>query len=302
MCLQRLSSAVEPGPVGKRIALADAGSPALSFMRGKEAMAIMIATRTRGGWPSMGMALALGLWTVSCASNLAGATEKSPPRISPKQLRGDVDVSPPPNYKGDYVSMDLSGAWRKPASIPQFIGAANAAPADPAANCSRESIIHSASQAPSVFEKEKKGLLYGVETHTPATRVKNTPGFYSCALVVYAILKKAGCDWVKYTPDAKGIYDMVAAKGWRKAEKQEGGCLVAWNSRSQGGRGRIGRDESRRGGVLFRHVGITTGGWMSVDNTSFLSRPMEFFTWRPYRYEWPIFLCPPTPGQDAKAR
>jgi hypothetical protein len=249
--------------------------------------------RARSVLAGVGLAFLAGLFS-------AQAAESTPPRISPKQLRKDVDVSPLPNYKGDYVSMDLGGEWRRPASAPQFIGAAAAAPSDPPADCSRESIIHYASLAPSAFEKDKKGLLYGVETHTPATRVKNVPGFYSCALVVYAILKKAGCDWVKYTADAKAIYDMVAAKGWRKADRQEGGCVVAWNSRSQGGRGRIGRDENRRGGVLFRHVGVTTGGWMSVDNTSFLSRPLAFFTWRPYRYEWPIFLCPPASPEPKK--
>jgi hypothetical protein len=237
--------------------------------------------------------LALLCWSAVEAMPLAQAAENTSPRISPKQLRRDVDVSPLPNYKGDYVSAGLDGEWRKPGNAPQFIGAATAAPGEPPADCSRESIIHYASLAPGVFEKDKKGLLYGVETHTTATRVKNVPGFYSCALVVYAILKRAGCDWVKYTPDAKAIYDMVAAKGWRKAPRQEGGCIVAWNSRTAGNRGRIARDRSPGGGVLFRHVGITTGGWMSVDNTSFLSRPQEFFTWRPWRYEWPIFLCPP---------
>jgi hypothetical protein len=245
-----------------------------------------------GGSIRRGVAIALGVGIACWLLPQSGAAETAP-RISPKQLRRDVDVSPLPNYKGDFVSAGLDGEWRKPASAPQFIGAASAGPADPPADCSRASIIHYATQAPAVFEKEKKGLLYGVETHTAATRVKNVPGFYSCALVVYAVLKRAGCDWVKYTPDARAIYDMAAAKGWRKAARQEGGCIVAWNSRQQGSRGRIGRDETKRGGVLFRHVGITTGGWMSVDNTSFLSRPQEFFTWRPWRYEWPIFLCPP---------
>lgn len=253
----------------------------------------MIEMRMRGGWRVMLAALSLAIWTGLYTAPFAVAGENSTPRISPKQLRKDVDVSPPPNYKGDFVSMGLDGEWRKPANAPQLIGAATAAPAEPPADCSRGSIVHYASLAPGAFEKDKKGLLYGVETHTAATRVGSIPGFYSCALVVYAILKRAGCDWVKYTPDAKALYDMVAAKGWRRAESQEAGCVVAWNSRWEGKRGRIGRDENRRGGVLFRHVGVTTGGWMAVDNTSFLSRPQQFFTWRPYRYEGPIFLCPP---------
>ena len=177
----------------------------------------------------------------------------------------------------------------KPAQ--SFVSVAAAAVGEPAADCSREAIVHYAWQAPVVFEKGKKGLLYGVETHTPATRGGSRPGFNSCALVVYAILKKAGCGWLKYTADAKAVYDMALARGWRPTDKQEGGCIVGWNSRWDGKRPAIGIGESRR--VLFRHVGITTGSWLSVDNTGFLSRPLPFITWRPYRYSQPMFLCPP---------
>jgi hypothetical protein len=163
---------------------------------------------------------------------------------------------------------------------------------EPPADCSRESIVHYAWQAPFVFEKDKKGLLYGVETHTAATRVGDTPGFLSCALVVHAILKRAGCGWARYTPDAKAVYDMAVAKGWRRTDTQEPGCIVAWNSRQDGPRPAInpGQGQSK---VSFRHVGVTTGGWLSVDNLSYLSRPMPFFTWRPYRYRSPMFVCPP---------
>ena len=176
----------------------------------------------------------------------------------------------------------------------------SASPAEPAApDCSPRSIAHYAWRAPFLFERHKKGLLYGVETHTPATRVGSTPGVYSCALVAYAILRKAGCNWVKYTADAKAIYDMALAKGWRRAQTQEPGCIVAWNSVSQGKRPAIGR-QGRSAGVMFRHVGVTAGRWLSVDNTSFLSRPLPFITWRPYRYEAPMFLCPPVVTQSSR--
>ena len=49
----------------------------------------------------------------------------------------------------------------------------------------------------------------------------------------------------------------------------------------------------KKGGVLFRHVGVTVGSWMSVDNSARTSRPEAFVTLRPFRYEPPIFLCPP---------
>ncbi len=237
------------------------------------------------------IALAAGAFAIAAVE----AKQHRAPRISPRQLRADVDASPLPNYKGDFISLGLDGGWHKPAKAPPFIAAAAAIGGDePPADCSKESIVHYAWRAPFVFEKDKKGLLYGVETHTAATRVGNIPGLLSCALVSYAILKKAGCGWVKYTADAKALYDMLAAKGWRRTDTQAGGCLVAWNSRWEGKRGRIGGDSGGgRGNVLFRHVGITTGSWISVDNTAVLSRPLPFLIWRPYRYELPIFLCPP---------
>ena len=103
-------------------------------------------------------------------------------------LRGDVDVAPLPNYKGDFVSLGLDGVWRQPERTRLVIGAAtNGAAAatngEPPANCSREAIIHYAWQAPVVFEKDKKGLLYGVEMHTPATRVGNIPALIPVRLL-----------------------------------------------------------------------------------------------------------------------
>jgi hypothetical protein len=183
------------------------------------------------------------------------------------------------------------------------IAAAAVGKPEQAADCSRESIIHYAAEAPGSFEKDRSGLLYGIETHTPATRVGDNPGLFSCALVTYAILKRAGCSWVKYTANAKTIFDMAAKNGWRRSPRQEGGCMVAWNSPLQGGRERIARESEPGGGrqgTRFRHVGITTGGWMSVDNSSALARPTRFFTWRPWRYEWPIFLCPPQKTASAQ--
>jgi hypothetical protein len=165
-------------------------------------------------------------------------------------------------------------------------------PAEPPADCSKAAIVHYAVNAPSAFEPNKRGLLYGVETHTPETRVWKMPGYNSCALVAHAILKKAGCGWAKYTADAKMIYAMAEAAGWRSTETQTGGCLVAWNARWKGSRARLGPDRARKGGIWFRHVGITTGAWTSVDNTGVLSRPMASFTLRPIQYEKPIFLCP----------
>jgi hypothetical protein len=225
-------------------------------------------------------AIGLALSAMACAALLACIARTSP-------VRGNV---------GEAV------AAGNPISAPD-VGAA--ADAQPPADCSPGSIVYYASQAPGAFEMDRKGLLYGVETHTAATRVGDIPGLNSCALVAYAILKRAGCNWLKYTPDANAMYEQVAAKGWRRADHQEGGCLVAWNSREPGTRGRIARDRRPGGGVLFRHVGVTTGDWMAVDNTAAWSRPSQFFTWRPYRYEWPIFLCPPaqsTPIQTSSVQ
>lgn len=216
----------------------------------------------------------------------------------------EADLSPVPNYKGEGVSAGYDGQWIRPSS--QFmIGAADQSPpppteAEPEPDCSPEAIIYYAEKAPDVFDIEKGGLLYGIKTHTPDTRVNDMPGYNSCALVVHAILRKAGCKWAKWTQDAKAIYDMAYDNGWRPSDTQEGGCLVAWNSQEAGPRARIGRaikdaDGERPRTVLYRHVGIATGSWWSMDNTSFLSRPTAGITYRPFRYDPPIFLCPPKP-------
>lgn len=214
----------------------------------------------------------------------------------------NIDASPLPRLKGDFISLGADGRWSARSEGQQFLTSDVTGSQGPNADCSREAIVHYATAAPSTFEADKKGMLYGVQTHTPETRMMtkywDMPGFNSCALVVYAILKRAGCGWAKYTADAKAIYDMANAAGWKPSTTQEGGCMVAWNSKSDGTRARIGdkQKQSRRGNTRFRHVGIATGSLLSVDNTSWLSRPTTFFTFRPIIYEPPIFLCPPSAG------
>jgi len=208
-----------------------------------------------------------------------------------------IDASPLPGYRGDFISIGASGTWNLPSQ--PFAYASASAQREPKADCSPEAIIHYARKAPGAFDADQKGMLYGVRTHTPATRLTtrywDMPGFNSCALVVYAILKRAGCGWAKYTANAKSIYDMADRNGWRPSRDQIGGCMVAWNSRWEGKRRRIGARQKQvhPGTTLFRHVGIATGSWLSVDNNSWLSRPTTFFTFRPISYEEPIFLCPP---------
>ncbi|MEM7620740.1 MAG: hypothetical protein AAF228_09830 [Pseudomonadota bacterium] len=233
------------------------------------------------------------------------------------------DISPVPNYQGHFISLGMNGAWRqskasramssKRVDSRRFVGAAatglggglsgksgahrrQKTVGTPRASCSPEAIVYYADRAPINFKAEKRGLLYGVKTHTAATRVADMPGYNSCALVVYAILKKAGCRWARYTANAKAIYDMAYKQGWRPSNVQKPGCLVAWNSKQYGNRARIGRGVHRkkdaRKGVYYRHVGISTGSWMAMDNSSYFSRPSAFVTTRPIRYEPPIFLCP----------
>jgi hypothetical protein len=236
------------------------------------------------------------------------STEKAIPIGAISRLPSRIDASPLPNYQGSFVSMDAAGAWHRPADTPALAGAAGAAiKTEPVADCSHAAIVHYARQAPGAFEAGQKGMLYGVKTHTPETRAAmrywDMPGFNSCALVVYAILRKAGCEWAKYTADAKAIYDMAFKNGWRPAKIQEGGCMVAWNSKWEGQRAKIGdvQKQTKRGRTRFRHVGITTGSWLVVDNNSWLSRPTTFIAYRPIVYEPPIFLCPPGPPDDSKA-
>ena len=205
------------------------------------------------------------------------------------------DISPTPNYSGAYVSLGMS-KWKKPTT---FLGASTTTNLStaPAANCSTKAIVYYAERAPAKFQLAKSGLLYGVKTHTPATRIDNIPGYNSCALVVHAILKKAGCKWARWTANAKKVYDMAYKQGWKPTAVQRAGCIVAWNSKTPGWRARIGRGVHRKKGqsrgVSYRHVGITIGSWMAMDNTSIFSRPSSFITTRPIRYEPPLFLCPP---------
>jgi hypothetical protein len=254
-----------------------------------------------------GLCSGTGFCAIILAAALAGASAEErrdgSGNMTPRQTQPGApgpDLSPLPNFKGDFIAMGANGVWNIPPKGRPMLGAGMVPTQPPAPDCSPEAIVHFAMEAPAAFEADKSGRLYGVQTHTPATRVTtrywDMPGYNSCALVVYAILKRAGCGWARYTADAKGIYDQAYQAGWKASDTQEGGCMVAWNSRWDGGRARIGdrQKQSPRGGTRFRHVGIATGRWMSVDNSSWQGRPTRFFTFRPIIYETPIFLCPPS--------
>lgn len=236
------------------------------------------------------------------------ALKQAPALQTLMQLPRSYDASPLPKYRGDYIALGADGVWHKAAGAKGVVyGSATKKAGKPdrtepvEADCSPDAIVHYALQAPDSFRYEKSGLLYGVKTHTPATRLTtrywDMPGFNSCALVVYAILKKAGCRWARYTANAKAIYDMAYQAGWEPTGTQRPGCIVAWNSRWEGDRARIGslQKQVKAGSTAFRHVGITTGSWMAVDNSSWRSRPTRFLTYRPLMYEAPFFLCPPSP-------
>ncbi|GAF97289.1 unnamed protein product, partial [marine sediment metagenome] len=77
----------------------------------------------------------------------------------------EADLSPLPNYKGEFVSAGRDGQWNRPKS--KFaLGAVDSGAFNlrPQANCSPEAIVHYAERAPEVFDGEKSGLLYGVKT------------------------------------------------------------------------------------------------------------------------------------------
>ena len=242
------------------------------------------------------------------AAKAANDPEKAALLQALKKMPANVDASPPPNFSGEFVSLGAEGTWRTPPNAQALLYNSASTIGEQKRDCSPEAIIYFAERAPNAFKADKGGSLYGVKTHTSATRVTtrywNMPGFNSCALVVYAILKKAGCRWARHTANAKAIYDMAHKNGWLPSKKQKGGCMVAWNSRWEGGRARIGtrQKQSEPGRTLFRHVGIATGSWLAVDNSSWLSRPRKYFTYRPIVYESPIFLCPPEIGEGKEAR
>ncbi len=242
---------------------------------------------------------ALLLAASTSAATVSAQTGNDPLWQALSKLPPDVDASPVPDVSGDFVSIGAEGAWRQPPAARISLFSSASMVDTIREDCSPEAIIHYAKKAPGVFEANNNGTLYGVRTHTPETRLTtrywDMPGFNSCALVVYAILKKAGCGWAKYTANARDIYDMAYKSGWRPSTEQRGGCMVAWNSKWEGNRPRIGvaQKQTKSGRTSFRHVGIATGSWLSVDNNSWLSRPTAFFTFRPISYESPIFLCPP---------
>jgi hypothetical protein len=253
--------------------------------------------------PSLLIAL-LAAMPGPAAANQEAAVEEAPALKTLMALPRSYDASPLPKYKGDFISMGADGVWHEAPNSKGVIYGSAAKSKRPEreevdADCSTDAIIHYALQAPDTFKYEKSGLLYGIKTHTPATRIAtrfwDMPGFNSCALVVYAILKRAGCRWARYTANAKAIYDMAFRAGWKPTDTQRGGCIVAWNSRWEGDRARIGslQKQVKSGSTAFRHVGITTGSWMAVDNSSWRSRPTRFLTYRPLTYEAPFFLCPP---------
>ena len=209
----------------------------------------------------------------------------------------DIDASPLPAGKGAFVSLDAGSQLNNIEKKSGFVQAGLFSKIAPPANCSPESIIYYAERAPESFDNAKNGTLYGVKTHISATRVGEIEGYNACALVAHAILKRAGCSWARYTASAKALYDMAWKKGWRPSRLQKAGCIVAWNSRAEGWRPRIGRgihkSDASAKKVRFRHIGITTGTWMAMDNTSLSGRPSAGVTLRPIRYEAPMFLCPP---------
>ena len=212
-----------------------------------------------------------------------------------------ADVSPVPNNAKNFISSG-DGSKIINTAESQVLGFVQREDPNlpPKANCSRKAIIYYAKKAPENFKEARKGLLFGVRTHTNATAI-NTPigrfaGFNSCALVASAIMRKAGCRWMSITANAKSVYDAAYRVGWRPTLYQDGGCIVAWNARWEGERPRIGRGVHAKllpkNRVMFRHVGVTTGSNMSVDNSGITSRPSESSTYRPIRYEPPIYLCP----------
>lgn len=170
------------------------------------------------------------------------------------------------------------------------------------APCSREAIRLAALDAPWAFEANDHGRLYGVSMWREETRVGWFRGYNACPLVVSAVLRHAGCAWVPETMNAKLLFDTVAASGWQREAKAVPGCLLAWNSRWRGPWARLGAAEhaAKSHGVLYRQLGISLGSWLSMDNSSFLGRPIVFPIDRPLNYEAPIILCPPEPPRSAE--
>ena len=70
-----------------------------------------------------------------------------------------IDASPLPRHKGDFVSLGADGLWNRPAEGTNFLTADMTGSQGPAADCSREAIVHYAKAAPSAFEPGNAYLM-----------------------------------------------------------------------------------------------------------------------------------------------
>lgn len=173
-----------------------------------------------------------------------------------------------------------------------------------AANCSARDITAAANQA-LAQQTDSAGKLWGTQICNSATTANGFKCYNSCALVVSAILKKAGCP-VSITASASGLWDKVRGlkiggkKAFEASEKQHAGCVIGMNSSKTGGQGRLTLPGKSGPNVAFRHVAIATGKRSYIDNYSRTNTPkidnnspLDITSYvDAYQYDDFIYLCP----------
>lgn len=181
-------------------------------------------------------------------------------------------------------------------------------------DCSAQAIIQATNRAYKE-QPDTQGKLWGTQLCTKDTKGSAKVAgklvtfncFNSCALVVSAILKEAGCQ-VNVTSSASSIWNALrrlklektGQNAFMPSERQRAGCVIGMNSNQTGGKDRLVLPGKSGPKVAFRHVAIATSGSGYIDNYSLTNTPKidynGFFDWTKYadsyQYDKFIYLCP----------
>jgi hypothetical protein len=170
------------------------------------------------------------------------------------------------------------------------------------ADCDAAGVTKAAAGAGSAFDRAT-GELYGTATWTDATGgfvpgmkwLGFQRGYNSCAFVASAILDEAGCGF-GISGDVNQVAASARRNGWKESSSTRAGCLVIWNSLASGNQASTPVDGQPSRQVSIRHIGIALDSIMTMENTSYVSRPTVtaiYTSWKLAIHGTPtVVLCP----------